>query len=181
MKFVPAGKESNALVKVASIIEFENNLSQEDFHSIDSRSDMWNDILPRKSLYNGVMISPEGMTINKNLIESIDYDSLTPDGSILKNLRIEKSRIIFITGKYNCWFKVWPEVEEIFSQVINSIKQNSVRTYSSEYQDLFRLEGEYFENDLDGLLQPNNNLISSHIFSQKLNWHSHTGFFRGNR
>ena len=181
MNYIPAGKANNALLQVAFIIEFERNFTQEEFQLVDNSHTNWKSSLPRRSVVKGgLILNPQSPQINldQSVILGYKYDLFNEDGTICEGLHLQGNKVIYLVGEYTVWNEVWPKVTKILEPVLQLLPDsNNVISYSSEYTDLFLVQGDYFNNDPASLFSNDSDLIPKHIFERKLNWHSHTGYF----
>lgn len=181
MNYIPAGIANNALLRVAFIIEFERNFSQEELQSVDNNHTDWKSSLPRRSVVKGgLVLNPQSPQINldQSVIFGFKYNLFNKDGTVREGLHLQDNKVIYLVGEYTVWNEVWPKATKILEPVLQLLPEsNKVISYSSEYTDLFLVQGDYFNNDPTSLFRSDSDLIPKHIFKRKLNWHSHTGYF----
>ena len=172
MNFKPKGNNRNALLKVAFIIEFEHEFSQEDYFRIDSKKNLWAETLP------GKLIIPNDSPFQPQLGSGLVYQYFNSDGSIRQSLTLEGNKIVYFVSDYTKWDVIWPPILKILDPIYNYLKsKNAVYSFSTEYLDLFVYDGKYNRMDLSKVLRPNNGIIPSQVVDRKLNWHLHTGYF----
>lgn len=179
MEYRPAGKLDNALQQVAFLIELNEAFSQKELQDIHSKRSLWVESLPRISVNRGFVFQSArpNLELDDQTIVGLSYEYLKADGSIQSGLRIDGNRILYIIGEYSRWETIWPDVSSILNNIIEAVPEKKIVAYSSEYTDSFLAVGSYFDFDATCILNKGSELISSHVFNRKLNWHSHTGFF----
>jgi hypothetical protein len=180
MKYSAAGTSTNALQKVAFVVEFAKEFTGPDFESFDKASKSWRAELPRRSVSNAVLFQPhpQRVTFDEEKIVGLSYEALMKDGSIESGLRFDENRIMFISGKYTNWKDVWPEAKRHLQEAVALVpSENQALSFASEYTDLFRAVGEYNDFDASNILRMGSPFIPEHIFSRNENFHFHTGYF----
>ncbi len=180
MNFEPAGNNKNALLEVAFVIEFEREFTQHELNWVDSKSMFWYETLPGKLVIpkEPVALPPFQTNIGNDNNFGLSYQYYNPDGSIRQSLKFEGNRIVYLVSEYSKWAEIWPLTKKILEPIYNYLSStNSVRSFSTEYLNLFVFGEEYFSMDISSILRSNNMLVPSHIFDRKLNWHAHTGYF----
>ncbi|MCC0035509.1 MAG: hypothetical protein H6887_09635 [Hoeflea sp.] len=180
MKYEAAGRSDNALQRVVFIIEFAQEFTQADYAFFDKNARNWRTELPRRSLTNAVLFTPGSNQVaasNENIV-SCSYESMMPDGRIEFGLRFEERRILFLAGRYTRWSDIWPRAKKHLSNAISLVlDNNSIVSFGTEYNDLFRATGEYLDFDPKEILRTESQYIPPYIFNRNENFHFHTGFF----
>lgn len=180
MKYTPEGIADNALQRVVLIVEFEKPFSQSDYQAVDSASAEWKIQLPRRSVSHAVVFQPglNRVEANEQSIASLSYEALMRDGNPEFGLRIEGNAIMYLIGRYTRWDDMWPNASSALKRVLGLVsRENKVRSYATEYTDLFRALGSYADFQIGGIIRPECRFLAPHVYTQSLNWHSHTGYF----
>ena len=181
MEYSPAGRSANALQRVVFIVQFSKEFSKDDFERFERNSGRWRDEFPRRSVTNAVRLQPGSnrVTLDESEVAGLAYEALMKDGSVEFGLRIDKSRILFLVGKYTRWDEIWPRASDHLKKAMELVPDdNPVVSFATEYTDLFRATGNYSDFDASCFLHPNSQYVPSHIFDRSGNFHFHTGFFQ---
>lgn len=106
--------------------------------------------------------------------------SLTaPDGTVEKELRIDRSSVSFIVRRYSRWAAVWEDASKYFSVLapIYAAAPQGIKAVSLNVIDKFVWQGDISSAAPEQLLSPESKYLSPHIFKTSELWHSHTGAF----
>ncbi len=181
MEYSPAGSGANALQRVVFIVQFSKEFSKDDFERFERNSGTWRDELPRRSVTNAVRLQPGSnqVTLDESEVTGLAYEAMMKDGSVEFGLRIDKSRILFLVGRYTRWGEIWSRANDHLKMAMElAPSDNPVVSFATEYTDLFRATGNYSDFDASCFLCPNSQYVPSHIFDRTENFHFHTGFFQ---
>jgi uncharacterized protein (TIGR04255 family) len=102
-----------------------------------------------------------------------------PDGTVEKELRIDRTSVSFIVRRYTRWAAVWEDASRYFSVLapIYAAAPQGIKAVSLNIVDKFVWQGDISEAAPDQLLSPESKYLSPHIFKTSELWHSHTGVF----
>ena len=180
MEFIPDGSDENALQRVVFIVQFASEFSEQVFETFNEASVKWRNDLPRRSVLNPLVFQPgtTGVECEQRKISELSYEAYMKDGTVEFGLRFEKSRILFLVGRYSNWAEIWPIAESHLNSAVSLVHEdNQVASYATEYSDLFRGHGKYEDFDAAKILRHDSRLIPKHVFNRMQNFHFHTGFF----
>ena len=174
------GHGTNALLRVVFIVQFAEEFSSQDFERFDEASKSWREVLPRRSVSNAVLLQPNShrVAFDEEKIVGLTYEALAKDGEVEFGLRFDGSRILFVASRYSHWRNIWSQAKGLLEMALDLVSDdNLVVSYATEYSDLFRATGNYFDFDAKEILRTDSRFIPSHVFERTENFHFHTGFF----
>jgi uncharacterized protein (TIGR04255 family) len=100
------------------------------------------------------------------------------DGTVEKELRIERNSVMFRTLRYSRWKDVWAEAKKYFGPIVPLFAHNNKITgISLNTIDKFVWSGTPSQYNASYLLRSGSNYLCPHIFQVNDLWHSHTGSF----
>lgn len=100
------------------------------------------------------------------------------DGTVEKELRVERNSITFRTLHYSRWANQKEEAKKYFEAIIPLFSENNrITGISLNYIDKFVWSGDLENCHANFLLRPESDYVCPHIFNAKDLWHSHTGAF----
>lgn len=100
------------------------------------------------------------------------------DGTVEKELRVERDSVTFRSSLYTRWDAVWLQARKYFEAVVPIYAANAKITgISLNYVDKFKWVGDLAECRTNLLLRLGSKYLCPHIFEAKDFWHSHTGVF----
>jgi len=173
-----AAQSTNALQRVAFIVEFSREFSEAEFRQFDDTSKSWRNEYPKRSVVNAASVRSNQIMLDESKVVALSYEALMKDGSVEWGLKFDGNRILFFAGKYTRWNEIWPSVSRHLKPALELVQNdNPVISYATEYTDLFRAIGDYFCFDASHLFQRGSKYVPSHIFGRTENFHFHTGFF----
>lgn len=176
--------DAHAIEQVAIIVEFNRLLDDSSLKEVYELSGKFNDDLPGKveMARQGLSIPLEkqGAVTQHPLISmGIGLRRVAPDGTIIDELRIERSSITFITTSYTRWEKIWGKASLYFEELLPTYLSNdgNLSAIGLNYIDKFVWKGNPDECSPKFLIREDSKYVCNHIFATKELWHSHTGVF----
>lgn len=173
---------AHAIEQVAFVIQFDRPFGDDLLPKLRQAAEQFSgdDDLPGFSEVQGfsfVIGNSVPQQSNGNL-SGIVRRSVSRDGTLECELRIERNAITFLTTRYSRWSEIWERVSRYLNALLPLyFEQAGLLAVGLNYVDKFVWSGglENFNPRL--LLKENSNYISGHIFDSKEFWHSHTGVF----
>lgn len=176
--------DAHAIEQVAIIVEFNHLLDDLSLIEVYKLSEKFKDDLPGKveMAKQGLSIPLEkqgAVTHHPPISMGIGLRRVAPDGTIVDELRIERSSITFITTSYTRWGKIWGKASLYFKELLPTYLSNgsSLIAIGLNYADKFVWKGDPDECNPKFLIREDSKYICNHIFGTKELWHSHTGVF----
>lgn len=176
--------DAHAIEQVAIIVEFNRLLDDLSLMEAYKLSEKFKDDLPGKveMAKQGLSIPIEkqgAVTHHPPISMGIGLRRVAPDGTVVDELRIERSSITFITTSYTRWGKIWGKASSYFKELLPIYLSNdgNLIAIGLNYADKFVWKGIPDECNPKFLIREDSKYICNHIFGTKELWHSHTGVF----
>lgn len=127
----------------------------------------------------GLAIGPFGQApLPQSPIAGFALHRMCADGSIEKELRIERDSVTFRTSLYTRWDTVWLQARNYFEALVPIYAANArIVGISLNYVDKFKWAGDLTGCNTGILLQSDSKYLCPYVFEAKDFWHSHTGAF----
>jgi uncharacterized protein (TIGR04255 family) len=192
MSVIRPAKDVHAIDSVVFGVTFDSPLNIGALNAIDTHHSKFKDELPRRSQAHGLTlpfqpplnVNPQvtmqalGMVPMQTGIVGLMFDSLAPNGNVVRGMSITMNQLEIIRADYKNWSNTWPEIRALLRIVMPICLQNrSIMSVSVVYSDKFFYNGDYSDFRADMILQRGSPYVPPHVFDRKLNWHSHTGWF----
>ena len=176
--------DAHAIEQVTLGVQFDRPLDDASIERIQSASSAFAESLPGKNELRsiGLSIGPQGMSplvsSSSNAPDGFVRTRVAPNGVVEKELRVERSGIVFRTTAYTRWASVWSEARGYFSTVMGAAAGTaSLSSYSVQYVDKFVWLGDASNCRPEQLIRPGSEFVCPVIYSTRDLWHSHSGFF----
>ena len=175
-------REAHSIEQIAVAVQFDRPLQDNQLAELRNSLEQFkndND-LPGYAELQGIAFSlgqPGAIPIPQQLGGMLMHRS-APNGSIERELRIERAVCTYRTTKYTKWDSVWTEAKKYFEVVIPQFGRFAkIAGISLNFQDKYIWNGVLGEAKVDGLLRHDSQYLSPHIFKAEDLWHCHTGAF----
>jgi uncharacterized protein (TIGR04255 family) len=171
--------EAHAIEQVLFMVQVERPLNDDELTKVRQAALKFktNDELPAITELQGFTISIGGGSPAPIPNGFMLYKTWT-DGTVEKELRVERNSVTFRTLHYTRWIDEWGQAKKYFESIIPLFSENNrITGISLNYIDKFVWPGKIEECNANYLLRPNSNYLCPHIFNAQDLWHSHTGAF----
>lgn len=181
MPFQPAN-EQHAIVEVVFQLGLQRPLNPGEVERLVGAHGRWKADLPRINRVGtfqfvigntpGVMpITPSG---------GVSFEAVKKDGTIEWRLKAEENTLTVNCLSYTRWNDIWTKSRDFLQQSCETIlvADNAVRTYSLQYIDMFKWEGDPIRYDLSELLRSDSELVPSGLFKRGALWHCFQGWYQ---
>lgn len=112
------------------------------------------------------------------VLDGFRFDSLWPDGSVARAIRLEDKMLIIGRPDYERWEKTWPEVRKVFGVMMPIIMKTCVVVnLQIQIVNRFKIFAPRGAFKPDAILRRDSDLIAAHAFKVHDLWHSFHGFF----
>lgn len=173
--------EAHAIEQVAFLIQFENSLQDDEFSVVRSQLGPFQDELPGRAEFQAAFvfgaISSPGQVSPSQSVGTV-LQRVGPDGSIEKELRIERNGLTFRSLQYSRWQNVWASAKRYFEVLGPTyLTRSRLATVGLTYVDKFVWGGDMNDCRPGFLLRPDSKYLSPCVYDAGDLWHSHVGAF----
>jgi uncharacterized protein (TIGR04255 family) len=169
---------AHSIEQVIFVVQMERPLNDAEFSIVRQKALQFrilND-LPAIMEHQGLAF---GMGIGSlTPMNGFTLSRIGPDGTVEKELRIERNSVTFRSLLYSRWVDTWTQVQNYFDQIVPMFfDSNKITGVSLNFIDKFVWSGDPEKCNIGSLLRPESKYISPNVFEAKDLWHSHTGAF----
>jgi uncharacterized protein (TIGR04255 family) len=178
---VPIGiSPNNAIVAAVFVLQFEQSISD------DLRAKMTHDMLDRgrypgfslmpTQQMNFVIMGQPGPMFQQNMSVVPVWKKFNVDGTLVHEIRVEASSIVFVCHDYSRWNDVMPQAVSDMLKLIRVIETNKISAMVLQVTDAFRLDASETAF-IETLNDKSKYLPSSIVENGDVLWHVHQGWF----
>jgi uncharacterized protein (TIGR04255 family) len=142
------------------------------------------DAYPRKREVAGAV----GISIGASAIDTLretggassglSFDSLRPDGTVERSIRIQGTRLVITRGDYTRWAEIWEQTRSVIEKILPiAMEHVGVAALLLSYQDRFLWDGDRTNFPADIVFRKGSQHLAPHVFQSPDLWHSYHGFF----
>jgi len=176
--FNPA-HEAHSIEQVLFVVQFGRPLTDEELLKVRQSTSVFkvSKELPATTELQGFTINM-GMGAPMPVQNGFMLYRTGPDGTVEKELRIERNSVTFRTTHYSRWENIWNEAKKYFEPIIPLFSTNNKATgISLNVFDKFIWSGAIEKCSAEALLSRESKYLCPYLFENKDLWHSHTGAF----
>lgn len=172
--------KAHSIEQVLFVVQMERPLNDEELSGIRQKAQQFitSGDLPAISENQGFIFmgfNPNPTPIQNGFVLS----RILPNGTVEKELRIERNSITFRSLDYLRWDNFWTQVKTYFEQIVPVLfsTENKITGISLNVIDKFVWSGESEKCNAGSLLRSESDYLCPNIFKANDLWHNHTGAF----
>jgi len=171
--------EAHSIEQVLFIVQFERPLTDEELSKAREIASVFKTIdeLPAISELQSLTINM-GMSAPVPIQNGFMLYKTGIDGTVEKELRIERNSVTFRTMHYSRWINIWSEAKKYFEPMLPLFSsENRIAGVSLNCLDKFVWSGDKKNFRAEALLSSSSKYLCPYLFENEDLWHNHTGAF----